>query len=687
MATLDVPGTYPTVSAAVAAAVFGDTILVATGYVGNEAVNVTVNNLTFSAPADVPNIGLTAAPGVLKITLEDDSPFRIIGNASSNTFNGNAGANEIGDGGGGNDTIDGGGGNDTITSSGGSDKLSGDEGDDRFFIDNPVGGTVNGGNGTDTVFTVDPGNIVFGNVEVLDTYYGFITAKLSQVASFSQMGAVLGAPDTQIAISLRGAGGTLDFTTRIVGENSLSIRDAGLTSALNITGSVNDDLLFGSDFNDTLKGGDGADTLVGGNGRDTLIGDAGADTLSGGVGNDFLTGNGDGDTATYFDASGVRVSLAKILAQNTLSAGRDTLSGISNLIGSDYADQLGGDGNANRLDGGDGDDLLHGQGGSDTLNGGDGDDRLLGGVGADGLDGGAGTDRAEYSDATAGLLADLQDSSVNTGFAAGDTYVSIENLLGSGFGDALRGDAGENRILGRGGADTLLGRDGNDTLLGGAGSDTLSGGNDDDRLLGGAGADDLDGGAGTDRAEYGDATAGLVADLQDSSANTGIAAGDTYVSIENLLGSSFGDTLRGDAGNNGIWGKDGDDTLLGRDGNDTLVGGRGNDTLDGGNGHDSFVFDTALDAVTNVDTIVGFSVANDTIKLHDEVFTALSPGTLDADAFVTAATAQDAEDRIIYNSATGALLYDADGTGGGGAIQFATLSTGLALTNNDFLIV
>ena len=881
MATLNVPGTYPTVSAAVAAAASGDTILVAAGYGGNEAVNVSVNNLTFSAPGDVPNIALTAGAGVLRITLDGDSPIRIIGNTSSNTFIGNAGANDISDGAGGNDTIDGGGGNDSITSSGGTDTLRGGEGDDRFFIDDPVGGTVNGGNGTDTVFTVDPGNIVFSNVEVLDTYYGFITARLSQIASFGGMAAVLGAPDTQISVSLRGAGGTLDFTTRIVGENSLSTRDAGLTSAIKITGSVNDDFLFGSNFNDTLRGGDGADILVGGNGRDTLIGNAGADTLSGGVGNDVLTGNGDGDTATYFDASGVRVSLAITSVQNTLSAGKDTLSGISNLIGSDYDDRLSGDGNANRLDGGAGNDTLLGDGGDDTLDAGDGDDRMSGGAGADILDGGAGTDRAEYDDATAGLLADLQDSSVNTGFAAGDTYVSVEDLLGSAFGDILRGDAGDNGILGQDGDDTLLGRDGNDRLLGGLGGDaldggagtdraeygdaaggvladlqdssvntgiaagdtyvsvenllgsasgdelrgdagdngiwgqagddtllgrdgndslvggggidtlsggdgndrlsggvggdaldggtgtdraeygdaaggvladlqdssvntgiaagdtyvsvenllgsasgdelrgdagdngiwgqagddtllgrdgndslvggggidTLSGGDGNDRLSGGVGGDALDGGTGTDRAEYGDAAGGVLADLQDSSVNTGIAAGDTYVSVENLLGSAFGDELRGDAGNNGIWGQGGGDTLLGRDGDDTLLGGGGNDTLDGGNGNDVFVFDTALDAATNVDTIVGFSVANDTIRLDGQVFAALSLGVLAADAFVTAATAQDAEDRIIYDSATGATFYDADGNGSGSAIQFATLDAGLGLTNNDFLVV
>jgi len=69
------------------------------------------------------------------------------------------------------------------------------------------------------------------------------------------------------------------------------------------------------------------------------------------------------------------------------------------------------------------------------------------------------------------------------------------------------------------------------------------------------------------------------------------------------------------------------------------------------------------------------------------VFSALPGGSLDPNAFVIAASAQDASDRIIYNSATGATFYDSDGNGAGAAVQFATLSPGLALTAQDFLVV
>ncbi len=116
-----------------------------------------------------------------------------------------------------------------------------------------------------------------------------------------------------------------------------------------------------------------------------------------------------------------------------------------------------------------------------------------------------------------------------------------------------------------------------------------------------------------------------------------------------------------------------------------MNGGLGADTLQGGTGADSYVFSTTLGG-GNVDAINGFNVADDTIVLNNAVFAGLSVGTLAASAFVVGAAAADASDRIIYNSATGALYFDADGNGAGAAVQFATLAAGLALTNNDFLV-
>jgi serralysin len=117
-----------------------------------------------------------------------------------------------------------------------------------------------------------------------------------------------------------------------------------------------------------------------------------------------------------------------------------------------------------------------------------------------------------------------------------------------------------------------------------------------------------------------------------------------------------------------------------------LDGKLGGDTLTGGLGNDQFLFTTTLGA-SNVDTITDFSVPNDTIRLDDTIFTGLIAGSyITAAQFAIGASATDSSDRVIYNSATGALLFDADGNGAGVARHFATLATGLALTATDFFV-
>src|SRR5215210_2771002 len=120
---------------------------------------------------------------------------------------------------------------------------------------------------------------------------------------------------------------------------------------------------------------------------------------------------------------------------------------------------------------------------------------------------------------------------------------------------------------------------------------------------------------------------------------------------------------------------------------ENAVGGAGNDILSGGSGADVFYFNTALNSSTNVDTIRDFSVPDDTIRLEDAVFKGLALGTLAADAFCISSGALDREDRIIYNKSTGALSYDADGTGAAAAIKFAQLTAGLALSRWEFFVV
>ncbi|HEX8064325.1 MAG TPA: cadherin domain-containing protein, partial [Allosphingosinicella sp.] len=167
------------------------------------------------------------------------------------------------------------------------------------------------------------------------------------------------------------------------------------------------------------------------------------------------------------------------------------------------------------------------------------------------------------------------------GFGGDDT------IDGGAGNDLLDGGTGKDTLTGGFGVDELLGSFGDDSLWGGADGDTLRGGEDNDVLIGGAGGDTLDGGDGIDWAVYlksdeaVGATVGVVADLENASANSGSAAGDTYVGIEHVYGTDLADIVRGNSANNRLMGAEGNDTLEGRGGIDTIEGGKGNDTIYG----------------------------------------------------------------------------------------------------------
>ena len=217
-----------------------------------------------------------------------------------------------------------------------------------------------------------------------------------------------------------------------------------------------------------------------------------------------------------------------------------------------------------------GHDYLDGGSGNDTLYGGDGNDILLGGQGADYLDGGTGENWAYFNDAnaTTGVTVNLATGHGYGGFAQGDSYVNVQDVLGSVFDDVLIGDAGNN---------SLLGNAGNDTLIGGAGNNYL------------------DGGAGSDTVDYSAATGAVTValDAGGNAANVvnGLGGIDQLVGIENLIGGSADDVLTGNAVVN---------TLQGGGGNDTLDGGAGADVLDGGTGSNWASYQSATAGV-NVD--------------------------------------------------------------------------------------
>jgi len=187
-----------------------------------------------------------------------------------------------------------------------------------------------------------------------------------------------------------------------------------------------------------------------------------------------------------------------------------------------------------------------------------------------------------------------------------------------------------NTITGDSGANYLRGYFGNDTLIGGDGNDFLQGD---------SGADVLDGGAGSDWAYYfsSTSTAGITINLSDSSQNTGEAIGDSYISIENIVGSRFNDIIIGDSGDNYLRGAQGDDTINGGAGNDILRGESGADTFvfEIGSGNDviidwvdaddfldlsSFGFTDAADALSNAVDVNGdvvFTIGADVITIED----------------------------------------------------------------------
>jgi len=310
-----------------------------------------------------------------------------------------------------------------------------------------------------------------------------------------------------------------------------------------------------------------------------------------------------------------------------------------------------------------------------------GENRLLGNAGANLLDGnasgdymagGAGSDRYvvdnRYDRAVEAAGQGNDEVLASISFGIGD-HVEWLTLTGSANINGT-GNAGENRILGNSGANLLDGGGAGDYMAGGAGNDTYVVDNRYDRVVEAAGQ-----GNDTVRSAL---SFSLGADVENL-VLTGTATIDG-------AGNDLANALTGNLAANALFGGAGNDTINGNGGNDQIHGGAGNDTLIGGGGGASFYFDSPLNASTNVDRIVDFSVAENAFLLSRAVFTGIAgTGTLAANAFVVGTAAQDAADRIIYDAATGSVFYDADGTGAGAAILFARVYPNLALTNADFI--
>jgi hypothetical protein len=176
-----------------------------------------------------------------------------------------------------------------------------------------------------------------------------------------------------------------------------------------------------------------------------------------------------------------------------------------------------------------------------------------------------------------------------------------------------------------------------------------------------------------------------------------VNAGQGNLSVENhgklkgnIIGASATDKIVNDGTIKGeVYLGNGNDTFKNAGGHAGRIhGGDGNDTLIAGPHTDKFVFDTTLNALTNVDRVKHFDPGTDQFFLSKTYFAALSGlGTLSSAEFHKGTGAHDADDRIIYNKHTGALLYDSNGNVGGGEVQFAKLDKGLNLHASDFIVI
>ena len=366
----------------------------------------------------------------------------------------------------------------------GADTMSGGAGDDYYYVDNSSDQVIEGVNAGLDIVQSSASFTLGANVEVLS----LIGAGAINATGNASDNVILGNAGANV---LDGAGG-IDLVNYANSPYGVDI-DLALQRA------------FGSGVTDTLRN---FENVIGSALNDILRGDAGDNVLDGGAGPDQIDGAGGSDTVSYASAAhGVTVDLAAHLGLDGTPG--DTLVNIEHATGSAFDDMLAGDDAANRLDGG------------------------------------AGNDWVSYAGSAHGVTLNLAAGTAFDGVAT-DTLVSIEHAVGSGLDDVLTGGAGNTM------------------------------------LAGGAGADSLDGGLGFDPARYDWALIGVTADLADATLNTEEADGDTYTSIEGLVGSAHGDTLGGDAGANALHGLAGNDMLNGRGGSDTLVGGAG---------ADRFVFD------------------------------------------------------------------------------------------------
>lgn len=229
------------------------------------------------------------------------------------------------------------------------------------------------------------------------------------------------------------------------------------------------------------------------------------------------------------------------------------------------------------------------------------------------------------------------------------------------------GTASNDTINGTPENDVIDGLAGNDRLYGREGNDSISGGTGDDQLDGGPGNDTLDGGDGSDWVYYLEASGAVTVNLALGTASGADAGSDTLISIENVSGGAYGDSLIGSAASDNLYGEAGNDSLDGGAGDDNLYGGNGNDTLTGGAGSDYFQFRTTA-ADTSTDTVTDFQagLGGDWLSIPTWLFSNYASG---ANPFTSGHA------RLTQSGANTLIEIDVDGaTGSAGFETIAILN-------------
>ncbi|MCI4405668.1 MAG: hypothetical protein JHC35_00110, partial [Sulfuricurvum sp.] len=372
------------------------------------------------------------------------------------------------------------------------------------------------------------------------------------------------------------ANGNATATTNSNTYNSLvKLGFDKITNTEVVEGSDYNDTIYGDGASNIISGGAGSDILDGRAGGDTLLGGSGYDTLYSGYGNDTLDGGSDTDTADFQNSTGGIVVRLDTPTATATGYGSDVLINIEDIIGSNFADTIVGDGGTNYLQGMNGNDTFMPGGGYDFIDGGNGSDFLT-------------YYKADYDAIGAtnweninGITVDLNSvdftmvKETTTGRLI-DLVKAVEVISGTYGNDVISGSNSANEVFyGYEGNDTLTGRGGDDTLYGGVGNDLLSPGAGNDTVYGDAGIDTID---------IADGAPGPAIITMDASGNFSYNSGkDLAYGIENIYGTNYADTITGNALNN---------IFIGRLGNDTIDGGLGNDTFTGNNQNDgSDIFD------------------------------------------------------------------------------------------------